>query len=184
MSDWQTINDHENYEINVNYPYAIRKKGKGKEKKETLNSEGYYTTNLDQHNYKKHRIIALQWIPNPEFKPMIDHINHQRSDNHIENLRWATSKDNNNNAYSYNRIVVEYVDEIPDEAIVVEKFNNWTFENLFYYDNIFYLYNGLKYRKLHITHYKGGSSSVFCSDIHGNKRTLMYARFKREYELI
>ncbi|AYV76739.1 MAG: HNH endonuclease [Terrestrivirus sp.] len=38
-----------------------------------------------------HRIIALTWIENPENKSTVDHINRIRSDNRVENLRWATN---------------------------------------------------------------------------------------------
>lgn len=46
---------------------------------------------------KIHRLIAEAFIPNPENKPCIDHINTIRHDNRIENLRWATYKENGNN---------------------------------------------------------------------------------------
>lgn len=44
-----------------------------------------------------HRIIAEAFIPNPENKPCIDHINHNTLDNRVENLRWVTVKENNDN---------------------------------------------------------------------------------------
>lgn len=37
-----------------------------------------------------HRVIAEVFIPNPENKPTVDHINHVRDDNRLENLQWAT----------------------------------------------------------------------------------------------
>ena len=44
-----------------------------------------------------HRIIAELFIPNPENKPCVDHINTDRYDNRACNLRWVTQKENNNN---------------------------------------------------------------------------------------
>ena len=42
----------------------------------------------------KHRLVAEAWIPNPNNKLEIDHINHNRKDNRVENLRWCTRKEN------------------------------------------------------------------------------------------
>lgn len=61
-------------------------------------STGYYITTLSRNGIKKrkllHRLIAKAFIPNPDNKPMIDHINGVRTDNGIENLRWCTNREN------------------------------------------------------------------------------------------
>ena len=53
------------------------------------------------------RIIAETFIPNPENKPCIDHINTIRTDNRIENLKWVTYKENMHNPITYNKIISE-----------------------------------------------------------------------------
>lgn len=61
---------------------------------------GYCRVMLCKNNKTKrfliHRLIAEHFIPNPENKPCIDHINGVKDDNRIENLRWCTYKENNN----------------------------------------------------------------------------------------
>ena len=53
------------------------------------NGIGYYTS--------IHRLLAKMFIPNPENKPCVDHINRIRTDNRLEDLRWATYYENAKN---------------------------------------------------------------------------------------
>jgi hypothetical protein len=76
-------------------------KKRNKYLKPRINRYGYMDINLCKNGKKKkwsvHRLVALAYIPNPENKPQIDHINRNRKDNRLENLRWATSSENNIN---------------------------------------------------------------------------------------
>ena len=58
------------------------------------NHEGYYRLHIGNKLYAVHRLIAETFLGNPQNKPEIDHINRDRSDNNISNLRWATRKEN------------------------------------------------------------------------------------------
>jgi hypothetical protein len=59
---------------------------------------GYYELTLQINGKKKHfpihKLIGDNFIPNPESKRCLDHINGDRLDNRIENLRWATNSEN------------------------------------------------------------------------------------------
>ncbi len=59
--------------------------------------KGYLTVGIDSVLKFVHRIVAETFIPNPEGKPCIDHINTVKTDNRVDNLRWVTHKENDNN---------------------------------------------------------------------------------------
>lgn len=58
---------------------------------------GYYRVMLNGKNKCIHKIVAESFIPNPENKPQVDHIDGDISNNSVMNLRWVTPKENNNN---------------------------------------------------------------------------------------
>lgn len=68
---------------------------------------GYLKIGLHNNGHTKflfvHRIVAQAFIPNPENKPCIDHINTIRNDNRVENLKWCTPKENRNNPITYQK---------------------------------------------------------------------------------
>ena len=47
--------------------------------------------------YVVHRLVAEMYIPNPDNKPFVDHIDKNKQNNHYTNLRWATRSENGSN---------------------------------------------------------------------------------------
>ena len=197
MSDSQTSSQQtfeplvgfkDEYEILNEYPFTIRRKSDRYEISEFY-KHGYIYVKLNRNQYPKHQLIALQFIPNddPEHKTEVDHINTHRDDNHLENLRWVTRSKNNENKASHFGITYEYVDDIPEEAIVVDFYDtrndHHEFENYYFYEDVFYFWNGIRYRKLHINENKSGNKYVNTRDVNNKVVAIMYSKFKQQHDL-
>jgi hypothetical protein len=132
----------------VEYPHQLRKKVDGKIIREHL-SHGYPTVKINGKDQRKHRLIALQFIPNPNNLPEVDHINHNRVDNRIENLRWVTSSENKFNKGSHFGYQYEYFDELPTKCQPLIFYRGHDLEGYMVdEDHDIYFHNGFKYRKL------------------------------------
>ena len=95
MEEWRPIENHDGYEVsnlgNVRSPRKVLKP--------SLNLGGYEFLSLGSN--AKHilvsRLVAKAFIPNPDGKPEVDHIDRNRANNVVSNLRWATRCEQNLN---------------------------------------------------------------------------------------
>jgi hypothetical protein len=62
--------------------------------KASKNKRGYCTIRLCGKGHSIHRLVALAFITNPKFKPLVNHKNGIKDDNIFSNLEWSTNQEN------------------------------------------------------------------------------------------
>ncbi|KAI5488946.1 cytochrome B-C1 complex subunit 6, mitochondrial family [Trichomonas vaginalis G3] len=86
---WATLVADDAYEISQPYPYKIRNKETGKVLTPVLNNLGHL--NLTLRNYgsiSMGKLVGMQWVPNPNKKTRVRHIDGDQLNNRKENLEW------------------------------------------------------------------------------------------------
>ena len=98
--EWVQIEDTK-YDINREGQVRHRWKTKTTFLKPYINHDGYLRVGIRSNGLKKkifiHRLLAIAFIDNPENKPLVDHMDRNRTNNNLSNLRWATHLENGRN---------------------------------------------------------------------------------------
>jgi len=68
----------------------------------------YAHVRIRNKHYAVHRLIAEAFLPNPDNLPQVDHINRNKKDNRLENLRWVTAEENSRNRTQTDRVMELY----------------------------------------------------------------------------
>lgn len=101
------IKDYKNYYITKD-GRVYSKKPSGLKELAQREINGYKVVKLSKDgktkNHKVHRLVAIAYIPNPENKPQVNHIDENKHNNKVNNLEWNTAKENNNHGTHNERV--------------------------------------------------------------------------------
>jgi hypothetical protein len=138
MEIWKPITGYEDlYEISNLGNVKSLKKGFKKERilKNRPDDAGYVRVNLCSNGISKtirnHRLVAIHFIPNPNNKSQVNHINGNKADSRVENLEWVSSIENQCHRYAKTKMASKFMG-------VTKQKNNWKAE-IVYMKKYFYL---------------------------------------------
>jgi hypothetical protein len=182
VEEWRIVAGFDNYE--VSNTGLIRNRSTGDELRQRTDRAGYYRVNLHRDGMQKtkriHKLVAAAFLGDPEGDREVDHIDRNRSNNNIENLRYVSKSENGKNRGSHHGVQYKYVDTLPDGAIVVEEYNDHIFEDLHYHGGNFYFYNGVQYRVVHRNlDSRSNSYSIMAVDVDGNRVRIAISKYQR-----
>ena len=99
LEHWASIDGYLNYQ--VSWWGRVLNTKTGRILKNLLGSHGYLQVCLSKNGKVKthciHVMVAQAWVSNPEDKKCVDHIDGDKTNNHYENLRYATHRENGGN---------------------------------------------------------------------------------------
>jgi len=102
-----------------------------RELKPQLSKKGYLIIILEQNtnrmkNTSIHRLVAETYIPNPNNYDTINHIDENKTNNHVSNLEWMSNADN----VAYSQAKIRLIETPIGEVIVVSNLTKWCREVL------------------------------------------------------
>lgn len=89
---WKIVPVDDNYEASTDG--QIRERGSHRILAQWYDKDGYLLVKMSQRMYRAHRVIAMTFIDNPQNKPVVNHKDFNKSNNHVENLEWVTYSEN------------------------------------------------------------------------------------------
>ncbi|CAL6094471.1 Conserved_hypothetical protein [Hexamita inflata] len=119
--------------------------------------DGYYQVTIsnefNSYTFKIYRLVAEAFLGERPENHEVDHIDRNRLNNQLSNLRYVTKSQNQRNKSSFNGHLAEYLEVLPSTCVQLNNFKNLTFDR-YYIDtetNELYSFDNNQYRKVILT---------------------------------
>ena len=176
---WETLKVDDKYEISNEYPYQIRKKDNGYVVKISKAYNGYMNVCLSGKTYGMHKVVAIQWIDNPNNYTEVNHKDAEHRDNYNkDNLEWTTHSDNLRLRASYVRQPFNFIDALPQDAAPLNEYKSYTYDKYWFdysCDKLIILSRG-RYRYVNISD-NHGRPQVSLVDVNGKQHSVFWNKF-------
>ena len=81
---WKVVKGRDAYKVsNRGRVYSIKR---DKVLTQSISTSGYVRVSLDTIGYSVHRLVSTAFIPNPDNKPFVNHIDGNKKNNYVTNL--------------------------------------------------------------------------------------------------
>lgn len=119
------------YPLNKNYLVSkdgrIKSKRRNKELTPKENWDGYHRIQIWDSGkcnmISWHRVVAITYIPNPDNKPVVNHKDGNKTNNHVDNLEWVTQSENIQHSWNNGLSVKQFNCESTSREVIQLKNN-------------------------------------------------------------
>lgn len=118
--------------------------------KPRTDGHGYFIIGLHGKNHRIHRLVAKAFLPNPMNFPVVRHMDDNRTNNVVENLKWGTQRDNIQDAINHGRHIGDTIKAVESKRHQVKAINTETGKNIIF-DSIQEASRRLKVQASHIS---------------------------------
>ena len=153
------------YEISTEYPYEIRKISTHRVVKVSNSYNGYQIVCLGGKTIGLHKVVATQWLENPNNLPEVNHKDSVRNNNHVENLEWISHSDNLRQREAFTRRNFEFVEALPETAFQLTEYKGFSYDKYWFDNTTETLFIKAKRQPYRIVH---------PSDNHGRPQVTLY----------
>lgn len=128
--EWRVVLEYDRYEVNR---YGeIRHRVRKQVLKPRPNPSGYLYVNFNieghRQNFAVHRVVANAFIPNPNYKPEVNHKDLNKNNNFVENLEWVDSSENKNHFHQTKTSTTlgKEVDQFSKSGVFIKRYKTVT----------------------------------------------------------